>query len=323
MARRSQYFKEAGLSTLLLLLRPKAAPIYRFPIHGILGLSLVSVAWPASWLQLEPLSEYAFFLLWLGYILTMDALVLRLKRNSLLTRNVPAFCGMFLASIPLWWAFEGLNHFTQNWHYVGAAEYSTLRYALVASWHFTIVVPAVFETAEFIGCFGFIRSFRWGPAVPVSRRLLMGSMALAVLTLASLVVWPQYAFAGTWICLLLLLDPINYLRGRPSVIAWLRRGDWRPVVALALGALVCGWFWEMWNYFAFPKWEYNISYVDFVRVFEMPLLGYGGYLPFGLEAFAVYHFLSGLVRKSPGEYVQIIGLAQQVRPCPKAARATG
>jgi hypothetical protein len=33
--------------------------------------------------------------------------------------------------------------------------------------------------------------------------------------------------------------------------------------------------------------------VDFAYVFEMPLLGYGGYLPFGLEIYAAYHFLSG------------------------------
>ncbi len=64
---------------------------------------------------------------------------------------------------------------------------------------------------------------------------------------------------------------------------------------MAAGALVCGWFWEMWNYWAFPKWQYFIPYVDFAHIFEMPLLGYGGYLPFGLEVYAVYHFLIGLV----------------------------
>ncbi|MFB3091589.1 MAG: hypothetical protein ACE1ZD_00140, partial [Dehalococcoidia bacterium] len=33
----------------------------------------------------------------------------------------------------------------------------------------------------------------------------------------------------------------------------------------------------------------------YAHVFEMPLLGYGGYIPFGLEVFAMYHFLSGFL----------------------------
>ena len=181
-----------------------------------MGLTLIAVAWPASWLQVRPLGEYSFFPLWLGYILTIDALVLRLKGTSLLTRNPIAFFGRFLASVPLWWVFEGFNYFTRNWHYVGAEQYSMLRYLLVASWHFSIVIPAVFETSELIGSFGFLRRFQSGPAVPICRRVLTGAMLLGLLSLVALVLWPRYSFPGTWICLFLLLDPINYLGGGPA-----------------------------------------------------------------------------------------------------------
>ena len=302
-------------------LQAKPARPYRLPFHGAVGLTLIAVAWPASWLQVSPLGEYSFFPLWLGYILTIDALVLQRKGTSLLTRNATAFGGLFLASVPLWWAFEGINYFTQNWHYLGAEEYLTLRYAVVASWHFSIVIPAVFETAELVGSFGFLRRFQRGPVIQVSRPLLIGAMVLGLLSLVALVFWPRYVFPVTWLSLFLLLDPINYLRGQPSIVAWLRRGDWRLVVALGVGALVCGWFWEMWNYWAFPKWQYNISFVEFAHVFEMPLLGYGGYLPFGLEAYAVYHFLSGLVGRAPTGYLQILGLQQTAQPSPEAMEA--
>jgi len=30
------------------------------------------------------------------------------------------------------------------------------------------------------------------------------------------------------------------------------------------------------------KWVYDIPYVDALRLFEMPILGYAGYLPFGV-----------------------------------------
>jgi len=271
-------------------------------------------------LQLRPLAEYSFFPLWLGYILVVDALVLRRKGTSLLSRNPKAFLGMFLASVPLWWAFEGINYFTQNWQYLGVSDYSTLRYFLVASWHFSIVIPAVFETAELIGSLSFVWRFQRGPVLPVSWLLLVGAMALGLVSLASLVLWPDYAFSGSWLGLFLLLDPINYLRGRPSIVAWLRRGDWRLVVALCAGALVCGWFWEMWNYWAFPKWQYTIPFIDFAHVFEMPLLGYGGYLPFGLEVYAVYHFLSGLVPRVPQVSLRMV-VAQPETQSPSRAIA--
>ena len=282
---------------------------------------LVAVAWAASWLKLGPLGEYSFFPLWLGYILTIDALVFRRKGTSLLTRSPVAFGAMFLASVPLWWFFEGINHFTQNWHYLGAEDYPPLQYVVVASWNFSIVIPAVFETAELVGSFAFMRRFRRVVGVSASSQVLTGAIVMGLLCFLALLLWPRYAFPATWLCLSLLLDPINYLQGRPSVVARLRLGDWRLVVALGVGAVVCGWFWEMWNYWAFPKWEYSVSLVDFVHVFEMPLLGYAGYVPFGLEVYAVYHFLTGLVGRVPKGWLRFAGLAKAGHTSPKPVDA--
>ncbi len=38
----------------------------------------------------------------------------------------------------------------------------------------------------------------------------------------------------------------------------------------------------MWNYCSLAKWKYCIPYVHRFQLFEMPVLGYMGYLPFGL-----------------------------------------
>jgi hypothetical protein len=54
-----------------------------------------------------------------------------------------------------------------------------------------------------------------------------------------------------------------------------------------LGALICGFFWELWNYYSYPKWIYHTPGAEFLRIFEMPLLGYGGYLPFAWELYAL------------------------------------
>jgi hypothetical protein len=53
----------------------------------------------------------------------------------------------------------------------------------------------------------------------------------------------------------------------------------------------------MWNYHASPNWYYTIPYVGFWKIFEMPLLGYSGYLPFALELFAMYQFTLFLLRQ--------------------------
>lgn len=183
--------------------RPIVPRQYRPHLGWVVGLGLVAMWWPVSWLQVKPFSEYAFFPMWLGYILAVDPLVLRRKGTSLMSRSPKAFLGMFLVSVPLWWTFEAANEFTENWYYVGAEDYSTLRYALVASWHFSIVVPAVFETAELIGSFSFVRRFQHGPTLPASGLLPLGAILLGFFLFAALVFWPDYAFPGTWLCLFL------------------------------------------------------------------------------------------------------------------------
>jgi hypothetical protein len=59
----------------------------------------------------------------------------------------------------------------------------------------------------------------------------------------------------------------------------------------AIAALVCGFWWELWNFKSLAHWEYAIPSVHRFQLFEMPLLGYGGYLPFGLECLAVTQWL--------------------------------
>lgn len=55
----------------------------------------------------------------------------------------------------------------------------------------------------------------------------------------------------------------------------------------ALAALICGIFWELWNWKSLAHWEYALPFVHRFQLFEMPLLGYAGYLPFGLECVVV------------------------------------
>jgi hypothetical protein len=132
----------------------------------------------------------------------------------------------------------------------------------------------------------------------VTSRHLWITLYGAVFLFAGVLFLPTYFFPFTWVWLFLFVDALNFLRGRASLIAQASRGDWRNVAALALAGTVCGFFWEMWNFYALPKWYYTVPFVGFAKMFEMPLLGYAGYLPFAWELYALYHLVWGVLRRS-------------------------
>jgi hypothetical protein len=152
-------------------------------------------------------------------------------------------------------------------------------------------MPAVFETAELASSWRWIERFRAGPRIEAKPILKIGLFLGGILMVALTLRWPKYCYPFVWTSLLLILEPINSWLGRGHFLEHLRNGDWRPVAALALGSLVCGFFWEMWNFYSYPKWVYHTPGAQFLHIFEMPLLGYGGYVPFGLELFALRNFL--------------------------------
>jgi len=262
----------------------------RFPFHGWIGLLLVAIAWPLSWGLPGLRTHLLFFPLWLGYILSVDALVLRHGGSSLLSRAPRDFTLLFFASVPGWWLFEALNLRARNWLYLGSEQFSDLEYALLASLSFSTVVPAVVETAELVrGCAWTERLAR-GPRLTFLARP-WPCLAIGAAMLALLVAWPRVFYPLLWLGVLFVLDPLSSLAGKRSLGVRLARGDWRSAVSLALGALACGFFWELWNDHSYPKWIYRTPGVEFAYLFEMPLPGYLGYLPFGLELYALTHLL--------------------------------
>jgi len=267
-----------------------------FPIHGWMGIALVAIFWALNWSLDGIRTHWGFSPLWLGYCLTVDAFVYVRKGTSLLTRSPGAYTGLFVISIPSWWLFELLNGYTQNWHYQGRQFFTDFEYFLLSSVSFSTVMPAVFGTAELMGTFNWIRNINKGPVIAVTPVLMRGLFLTGCLMLCLLISWPRYFFPLVWISVFFILEPINLWLRHRTILEHTAQGNWRPVISLFSGCLVCGFFWEMWNFYSYPKWVYQVPFVDFLHVFEMPVLGYGGYLPFSLEVFALYHFISGLCK---------------------------
>jgi hypothetical protein len=277
-----------------------------FPLHGRIGLVLLIVFWTMNWTLPGLRTHWIFFPLWLGYCLTIDGLVNLRKGTSLLSRSWKMYIGLFFVSAPVWWLFEALNFRLQNWHYVGAELFTPFGFWFWATINFTTVVPAVFGTAELAGSFAFFHKPKRGPVIRPERRTTLFFFLLGWALLVTMLVWPRLFFPFAWLSVFFILEPINIWLGHRSLTEWTARGDWRPILALWAGVLLTAFFWEMWNYLSYPKWIYQIPWGGCCKVFEMPLLGYGGYLPFALELYAMYHLIAGLLGEKRTGYVQFV-----------------
>jgi hypothetical protein len=277
----------------------------RVPIHGRIGLGLIFIFWILNWTLTGPRTHWGFFPLWLGYCLAIDGLVVWRTGTSLLMRNRRRYIGLFLVSAPAWWIFELLNVRTQNWTYLGAEIFTPLEYAFWTTLSFTTVIPAVFGSAEFFASFDFVRHLKRGLVIGTDKQTTLFFFFLGWIMLALILIWPRIFFGFIWLSLYFILEPTNVWLGNRSLAQWTQQGDWRPVISLWLGVLLTAFFWEMWNYYSYPKWIYHLAWGDWLHVFEMPLLGYGGYLPFALELYALYHWISGLLGDKTTDYVQV------------------
>lgn len=287
-------------------IREQVKPAQNFAIHGWIGLGLIAIFWTINWSLGGVRTHWAFFPLWLGYCLMIDAIVLLRRGTSLLTRSWQKYLSLFLLSAPVWWLFEMLNWRLDNWNYVGKELFTSLEYGFWATLSFSTVIPAVFGSAELIGSFKFIQSLKHGPIIKPDKKTTLIFFASGWIMFIMMMISPQYFFPFLWVSLYFIFEPVNIWLGYRNLTNWTRFGDWRPVVALWLGVLLTAFFWEMWNYLSYPKWVYTVPWGQFFHIFEMPLLGYGGYLPFALELFAIYHLIQGLFGIKNSDYVQLM-----------------
>ena len=260
-----------------------------FPLWGWLGILVIVIAWWLAWTRVPwfaTFQPFTFTPLWLGYIVVMNALTHRATGTCLLGSRPRSMLGLFLLSTAFWWCFEYLNRFVQNWSYVGIDDFSPSAYVFHASLSFSTVLPAVVSTAEWLRGSGRLRAaFHELAPIPVDHPARIGGAAftLGAAGLTGIGIWPDYLFPFLWVSPLLMISSLQAMLGQQTIFSSLRHGDWSPVCLPALAGLQCGFFWELWNWHSLAHWEYAIPYVHRFFIFEMPLLGYAGYLPFGLE----------------------------------------
>jgi len=268
---------------------------------GWLGLGLIAGAWPAAWIG-GPVTPawrgQTFTLLWLGYILAVNALAFRRTGSSPLTHRPGWFLSLFPLSAGFWWLFEYLNQFVHNWYYTGVGAESDWEYFVRATLPFSTVLPAVAGTWAWLGSHPRVDAMALPPVRgPIA--LAWTALAAGILTLAAIGIRSDLLFPMLWVAPVLVFAGTQRLLLGETILSELSRGDWRPALQSALAALVCGFFWELWNYGSLAKWHYAIPYVQRFHLFEMPLLGYAGYLPFGIECALVMDLAARAIERRP------------------------
>lgn len=270
-----------------------------FPWWGWLGVAILAAGWALSWnyrfcwfpkLPVRVQVQISYAPLWAGFILIMNALCVKRSGRCPMTSHPWAYAATFPASSLFWWFFEYLNRYVWNWYYLGISELSAAEYTLYATVCFASVLPAVCAVAAWLHTFPAFADRTYCGMARVNLRRSGWCVFLGVLAatgLTGIVFFPSCAYPLLWISPLTVFILVQFLLKEDSVLDRFARGDWSVFFRFAVASLVCGLAWETWNYYALAKWVYAVPWVHRFQIWEMPLIGFAGYLPFGVECAAV------------------------------------
>jgi hypothetical protein len=276
----------------------RAKPQNAMPVAGKFGLALITFSEVLLFLKIHWITIYFTPLAWTGYILVMDSLVFSVQGSSLLQTHRGRFCALSLCSAPLWLIFEAYNFRLRNWAYIGLPHRWFSRDAGYL-WAFSTIWPAIFETADFLIAASLFPQ-QAAAHKPAGGATLCTLSVTGILCLAVPVVLPPllgaYLFGLVWVGFVLLLDPLNYVLGGRSLLRDWEAGDLRISKAFLASGMICGIFWEFWNYWAHARWIYIFPILQNWKIFEMPVPGFLGFPPFAAECFVMFEFLRSIHR---------------------------
>jgi hypothetical protein len=261
-----------------------------FPLHGIIGILIVILSEIFLFKKVDPFYSWFYFFAWWSYILTVDAIIYRLKGNSLVVNRTKEFFLMIPWSIFIWLIFEASNLALENWYYINLPHSPVERW-LGYGVAYGTVLPGLFETTELLESLGLFKNSKVKNIVVPSQGLHI-LIFLGAICLVSTVLLPKYSFPLIWVGFIFLLEPLNYRYGGRSLLKDLEKGNPREIYLLLVAGLICGFLWEFWNYWAYSKWIYTVPFFEELKGFEMPFLGFLGFPPFTVQVYVMYNFVS-------------------------------
>ena len=249
-------------------------------IELVIGVAIVAVTLVAS--HFSPAVDLLRFpLAWAGVLVALDALA-RLRRGRSPLATPADWVACCVASVLFWDVFELVDLRLKNWWYTGVSP-NPVAGALFGAVSFATVLPgvrlglaALHEPAD-------IRARRTAhPGVLLAIGLGMLALALA---------FPRYAFPFAWLFLWPLCEAAAAELAPRTLPTPLEA---RVFARIAVLGIPLGLVWESLNWQCERGWVYTVPFFERPKLFEMPLPGYLGYLPFLLESAAALALLERL-----------------------------
>ncbi len=259
------------------------------------ALLLIASSWALLWTQTSYWNPLFFAGTWLGAALLMYAV--GPEGHPGWRRHL----ALSVVSVPLWWWFELVNSRVDNWQYVTLYNYGPVSYAVLASVTFSTVAPALDAAWRLTA--GLLAVSHTGRETSPGSTAYLIEAGAGGLAVALVFIVPDVFFPLVWVGPFMVFDGVIGRGGGRSLVDEVLHRRWRLPVAVGLAGLLCGVLWEFWNFWATPRWTYHLAHFDYLDVFEMPALGYLGYIPF---AWGVYQLLrtqplEGYLSSSIGE----------------------
>ena len=282
--------------------RLKAVNKVPFPIWFWIGL----VLWVGTLLfSIVKFSEPKWLInwelipLWWGFTLFLDGCVYhRMGGRSLIASEPTELIAMAVISVSGWFIFEYLNFFIKlNWYYPNTELMNHDEFMLYALLGSTAFIPMTFEWYYFLRSFHiFDNKYKNGPIRKFPTWLMILLLTLSIAGLFATPFHPNPLFFVLWLAPLIILSIALEMLGIWTPFTSIKqKGDWSALLVFAPTFLIQGLILECFNYlsghnlwtlqvesFNPAYWVYCIPFVTDHKIFEMPILGYLGYIPFGI-----------------------------------------
>jgi len=244
--------------------------------------------------EIPPVPTWLYVFAWYPTLLILDQLVVLLGGESLLAQP-RALIAMLWWSAVIWFLFEAINLRLQDWYYVFLPVNPVERWAGITL-SLATVVPAVLLPERVLDRLGVWRQLHWRP-IAVGPKELRGASWLGWAALVATLAFPRYLHPFTWGAVWLIAEPVLY-RTDPerSLFADIAAGSWGRIARLMAAGLFAGALWESFNAAARAKWIYTVPFLEHMKIFEMPPIGFLGFTFFALEVWSLYHLLAPRTR---------------------------
>src|SRR3989449_350566 len=240
--------------------------------------------------EIPPVATWFYVLAWYPTVVILDEVVVLLGGESLLARPGELAVMLWWSAV-IWFVFEAINFRLRDWYYVFLRAGRRERW-LGITVSLATVVPAVLLPDRWRDRLGAGRD-------PRSRGFTLEPKHLETAgwvgwgLLAAVLAFPRYLSPLTWGAVWLIAEPLLYRRDpEDSLFADMAHGGWGRIARLMAAGLFAGVLWESFNAMARGRWIYTVPFLEHLKIFEMPLVGFLGFPFFALEVWSLYHLLA-------------------------------